>query len=165
MDLEAAPSAALLPKPHGDHSRGSSSFHAGLINQFKSVFGTGLLAMPYAMLTVGVPCGVLLTVLIGAWAIYTMQLLAWCTIMVDRYRGSATPYSELVTMAFGGVVGQLSTANLVLHQIACCSAYLVFIGDNLQQPLGLSDPSVAMAALTVPFVLLCWLSDLRRLMA
>ena len=143
-----------------DRARPSPRFAAALSNQLKSVFGTGLLAMPYAILTVGVPAGVLLTIFVGVLSIYTMHLLACCTIIAD-----GPPYSELVRRAFGDTVGHLVTAKLMLHQIAVCAAYFVFVGENLREPLGLETSSQAIIALTVPFVLLCWLHDMQRLMA
>ena len=152
------PEANISPKV--EQAKASPRFAAALSNQLKSVFGTGLLAMPYAMLTVGVPVGVLLTIIVGVWAIYTMHLLARCTILAD-----GPPYSELVRMAFGDTCGRLVTANLMLHQIAVCAAYLVFIGENLREPLGLATSYPVMITVTAPFVLLCWLQDMRRLMA
>ena len=149
-------SAQLLP---GDVTTDWSSTSSAYLNTFKSILGTGLLAMPAAFLSVGIPCGCLLASICGAWSIYTMQLIAWC---VDAAPTRPASYAELVVAAMGESVGVLSTVNLLVNQIVCCATYLVFIGDNLQQILGI--PSATIILLTAPFfTLLCWFRDITLL--
>ncbi|KAL3908131.1 MAG: hypothetical protein SGPRY_009917, partial [Prymnesium sp.] len=120
--------------------------------------------MPFAVKRVGVPAALVLTLVIGVWSTYTMQLLAWSVCLLENRRSRAPSYEQLVSAAFGKLLGRACTANLVLSQIATCSAYLVFIGENLAQVVGVESYKV-MQALLLPFVLLCWVRDMRTLMA
>ena len=144
------------------------AFSSALCNQLKSVFGTGLLAMPWAVMQVGAPLALLLMAVVGFAAVYTMQLLAWSADLRGlhgKQKAATLTYAELVREAFGVMGGRLNAANLVLHQLAVCAAYLVFIGDNVQGALRLHSSTPVILALTPPFVLLCWLRDMRRLLA
>ena len=139
-----------------------SPFYAALLNTLKSVFGTGLLALPWAFLQLQqsnmLSIAIGLATLLGAWSFYTMLLIFKCTVLAWPAGG----YGELVTRALGGRGGMLCSANLVLHQVMCVAAYLVFIGDNLQDVLGGRAATYILAS-AVPVVLLCWLRDIRAL--
>lgn len=164
LHLLSAAEEPSLPRVPPHYTAHPSPFYAALANQLRSVFGTGLLAMPFAVKRVGVPAALVLTLVIGVWSTYTMQLLAWSVCLLENRRSRAPSYEQLVSAAFGKLLGRACTANLVLSQIATCSAYLVFIGENLAQVVGVESYKV-MQALLLPFVLLCWVRDMRTLMA
>ena len=58
-------------------------------------------------------------------------------------------------MALGPTVGAtLGTANLVLHQLLCCAAYLVFIGETVARVFALRSSAAAVVAATLPYAAL-----------
>ena len=114
-------------------SRGAN-FTPALLNTLKAVFGTGLLAMPSGFVSVGMMSGFVITGVLGAWCVYAMVLIAESVKLADANAHQANTFGELVTAALGGTAGAvLGSANLVLHQLLCCAAYLVFLSDNLAQ--------------------------------
>ena len=129
-------SEALLPDRKATWFEPRSAVRAAYINSVKSVFGTGLLALPSAILAVGAPAGCLLTALCGIWSIYTMQLLAWCVDAAVAAGVTPKSYGELCLHSLGRTGGLLSAGNMLVSQLACCATYLVFIGDNVGQLLG-----------------------------
>ena len=115
--------------------------------------------MPHEFAHVGLSVGVGLTVLVGAWCVYTMHLIAHCTMLANASASSSSTaiatYGELVTMALGPTVGAtLGTANLVLHQLLCCAAYLVFIGETVARVFALRSSAAAVVAATLPYAAL-----------
>ena len=112
-----------------------SAFAPALVNTLKSILGTGLLAIPHEFAGVGITAGLVLTAVVGTWSCYTMHLIAHCTLLANATGGTAvTTFGELVALALGPRTGAvLGTSNLVLHQLLCCAAYLVFVGDTLEQ--------------------------------
>ena len=119
------------------------------------------MAMPWAMLQLREHLALALTmcVLLGLWSCYTMVLLYDCVVLAWP---EAHGYSELVVKALGAPGGVLCAVNLVLHQILCVAAYLVFVADSLKDVFG-GTTAVYIAAATPPVVLLCWLRDVRAL--
>lgn len=162
----------LLHNAHSDSEPRLPTFTPALVNMFKAVFGTGLLAMPYACVQVGLTSALILTGVVGVWCVYTMVLIAETLRLAntpDSLRlanGKAervTTFGELVTVALGPTLGALlGTANLMMHQLLVCAAYLVFIGDNVAQVFGVDAASV-IAVVTPPYALLCCLRDMRLL--
>lgn len=144
------------------------TFTPALVNMFKAVFGTGLLAMPYACVQVGLTSALILTGVVGVWCVYTMVLIAESVRLANAsgYNTKAervTTFGELVTVALGPTLGAvLGTANLMMHQLLVCAAYLVFVGDNVAQVFGVEAVSVIIVV-TPPYALLCCLRDMRLL--
>ena len=91
--------------------------------------------MPWAMLQLREHLALALTmcVLLGLWSCYTMVLLYDCVVLAWP---EAHGYSELVVKALGAPGGVLCAVNLVLHQILCVAAYLVFVADSLKDVFG-----------------------------
>ena len=104
----------------------TSAVAAAFVNTLKSVLGTGLLAMPWAfhVLRHHVGFAVTLCLVLGAWSCYTMLLLYRCMVLAWPVTGG---YGELVHAALGPRGGTLCSLNLVVHQVMCVAAYLVFI--------------------------------------
>ena len=148
------------------------TFTPALVNMFKAVFGTGLLAMPYACVQVGLTAALTLTGVVGVWCVYTMVLIAESVRLAnasdslrlaDVKSERVTTFGELVTVALGPTLGAvLGTTNLMMHQLLVCAAYLVFVGDNVAQVFGVDAVSVIIVV-TPPFALLCCLRDMRLL--
>jgi len=147
-----------------------SAFAPALVNTLKSILGTGLLAIPHEFARVGIPAGLVLTAVVGTWSCYTMHLIAHCTLLTTGAgklpspgRAPVTTFGELVALALGRRTGAvLGTSNLVLHQLLCCAAYMVFVGDTVEQVFGLPASTVILLA-TPPFAALCTLRDMRLL--
>ena len=147
-----------------------SAFAPALVNTLKSILGTGLLAIPHEFARVGIPAGLVLTAVVGTWSCYTMHLIAHCTLLTTGAgklpspgRAPVTTFGELVALALGRRTGAvLGTSNLVLHQLLCCAAYMVFVGDTVEQVFGLPATTVILLA-TPPFAALCTLRDMRLL--
>ena len=112
-----------------------SVFAPALFNTLKSILGTGLLAIPHEFAGVGITAGLVLTAVVGTWSCYTMHLIAHCTLLANATGGTAVAtFGELVGRALGPRTGAvLGTSNLVLHQLLACAAYMVFVGDTLEQ--------------------------------
>jgi len=140
------------------------AFTPALFNCFKAVFGTGLLAMPFGFVHLGILRATIITGIMGAWAIYTMYLISECVQLANAAGHNVTTFGGLVTSALGVTAGAvLGSANLVLHQLFCCAAYLVFIGDVVAQVLDGTGAVSIIVAVTPPFALLCCLKDMRLL--
>ena len=143
----------------------SAVFRAALTNTLKSVFGTGLLAMPWAFAELEkegmLPHAIMICILLGVWSFYTMYLIYRCAALAWPVEAG---YGELVTAALGQNGGIICSINLVLHQVMCVAAYLVFIGDNLQDVVdGTYRSSHFVLIAAIPIVCLCWLRDVRAL--
>ena len=112
-----------------------SAFAPALVNTLKSILGTGLLAIPHEFAGVGITAGLVLTAVVGTWSCYTMHLIAHCTLLANATGSTTvTTFGELVALALGPRTGAvLGTSNLVLHQLLCCAAYMVFVGDTIEQ--------------------------------
>jgi len=141
-----------------------SAFAPALVNTLKSILGTGLLAIPHEFAGVGITAGLVLTAVVGTWSCYTMHLIAHCTLLANATGSTTvTTFGELVALALGPRTGAvLGTSNLVLHQLLCCAAYMVFVGDTIEQVFGLPATTVILVA-TPPFAALCTLRDMRLL--
>lgn len=157
--------APLLPKAvslrEGARTESPSErgrFRAALINMAKAVFGTGVLALPWAFARVGATTGCVLTCCIGAWNTYTMALIGRCALAVP----AAANYEALVRHTLGPACGFIAAANLVLHQVLVCASYLVFMAECIAPVIGVPRVYVVLLA-TLAFIRLCWLRDLARL--
>ena len=94
------------------------AFLSALVNTCKSVFGTGLLAMPFAFVTLrDLPFGCALCVLLGMWSCYTMLLIYKSTLLAWPMK-SAAGYGALAQAALGDTGRILCSSNLVLY-ISC----------------------------------------------
>lgn len=167
------PPAAASPK-NGNKGAASSSdaagtvftsaFFSALINSIKSVFGTGLLALPFAFVQLGrdqMATACVVCAVIGAWSAYTMLLIYKCAVLAWPIH-HPPGYATLVQAALGGTGSMLCSINLVIHQVMVVATYLVFIGDALQDVLG-GQMSFYAAGCAVPLALLCWLPDVRAI--
>jgi amino acid permease len=103
-------------------------------NTLKSVFGTGVLAMPFAFSKVGIYPGLLATFVICSWSFYTAGLIAQCCSMVP----AARTYDDIAEVTLGRFGKTLGTVNILLNSMLCCVAYTVFCATNITDVAGFS---------------------------
>lgn len=101
-------------------------------NTLKSVFGTGVLAMPFAFAKVGIYPGLLATTVICCWSFYTCSLIAQCCSVVP----GARTYDDIAEQTLGRFGKTLGTVNIFLNQMLCCVAYNVFCATNITDVAG-----------------------------
>lgn len=120
----------------------TSSISAVFANTLKSVFGTGVLTMPYAFAQSGIIPGVAMTLVIAAWSFYTQNLIAQCCYKVSRSRDVRT-YDDIAEFTLGRFGKTIGTINIFLNQILVTVSYVIFVATNISCVAGLSsDPSV-----------------------
>eukprot|EP00941_MAST-03F_sp_MAST-3F-sp1_P002441 g2441.t1 len=136
---------------------GTGSFTNALISTFKSIFGTGILAFPFAIRSAGLGFGIIGTLIMCLWSFYTAWLIAQCTSLVKGARS----YDDVCEASLGKFGKWIGAVNLVIHQILVATAYLVFIAKNVTGLCGdvcMNDAGEYawwMLGLMVPLFLLC----------
>lgn len=123
-------SAGSSPSPR--RSRARATVSGVFTNTLKSVFGTGVLAMPYAFAKVGIYPGLLATTAICLWSFYTCNLIAQCKTMVPRAR----TYDDIAEATLGRFGRVLGTVNMFLNQILVCVSYTIFCATNVTDVAG-----------------------------
>lgn len=145
-------------------NHGSAGVGATITNTTKSIFGSGVLAMPHAFAAAGMVPGFILTLAIGAWSLFTIELIARCTRLVPK----AATYDDLADAAFGSCGRWIGAVNLVVHQIFVCCAYIILIASNVASVAGIGNesgpyPFWMVLLLLPPFLVLVCLRDMSTL--
>ena len=119
-------------EPLGNHDTpvGTISKRQTYFNMFKCFIGIGILATPAAVQKVGLFGGAFGILVCGAIGMYTMKLQILCK---EKAGGNISSYSELGMAVFGPNGKAFIDFNIVLSQIGFCAAYLIFIGNQLDQ--------------------------------
>jgi len=117
-------------------SPGKATIGQTVANSMKSVFGSGILAMPYAFALTGMSTSLQLCVILAVWSFYTTSLIARCAENVP----SALTYDDVAEAALGRMGRWVGAVNLVLHQVLVCVAYFEFIATNLMSVAGMEGP-------------------------
>eukprot|EP00283_Hemiselmis_rufescens_P007796 CAMPEP_0173431342 /NCGR_PEP_ID=MMETSP1357-20121228/9508_1 /TAXON_ID=77926 /ORGANISM="Hemiselmis rufescens, Strain PCC563" /LENGTH=416 /DNA_ID=CAMNT_0014395805 /DNA_START=215 /DNA_END=1465 /DNA_ORIENTATION=- len=156
----------------------------------KAVMGAGSFALPWAFTKSGIVLGPLILMAIAAMSAYTHILLARCRRKASSYcaihemehggerqakgmspqegHGALLPYTRTAEAVLGLWGGRIAVACTMCASVGVCSAYVVFITDNVCSCLSgeCSDPPVRRGVTLVAvmgLVMLSWLRDLRRL--
>lgn len=150
-----------------------------MMHLLKGNIGSGILAMPFAMMNAGLVGGSVGLVIIGAIAIHCMHILVnTCHKLCEETEVISMDYGTVVEVAFErgpaplrplsvyakGVINVFLTAT----QLGFCCVYFVFISQNIQQVI-YPDMDVndhhndrLFMAFLLPFViLLCFVRNLR----
>eukprot|EP00301_Raphidiophrys_heterophryoidea_P023796 c7536_g1_i1.p1 GENE.c7536_g1_i1~~c7536_g1_i1.p1 ORF type:complete len:428 (+),score=95.94 c7536_g1_i1:207-1490(+) len=120
-DLEK-PTVVLLPSEAPSSSRASA-----LANSVKSVLGSGVMALPFAFAKTGLIPGIILTLSIS-WLSFVLNHVIS---QIACLEPSAHTIDEVYQSIFGVAGRVLIGANVILHQLLACTAYIVFIGVNV----------------------------------
>jgi proton-coupled amino acid transporter len=151
-----------------DRRRASGTFATAFVSTFKSVFGSGILAFPFAIACAGLWPGLLGTTIVCAWSFYTAHLIAQCTSLVPTARS----YDDVCEASLGACGKWVGAVNLVVHQILVSTAYLTFAAQNVADVCGAQCLSAAdgvsyswrvIAALAPLYVAFCLMRDISVL--
>ena len=125
----------LEDQPEEDISKKANRIET-FFTLLKSFIGIGILATPYAFMNVsfsfpkaGLVGAVVTIMIIGFLNEYSMQLLARLGAMFPRIKS----YSDLGMEAYGPRGASFVNCNIILSQVGFCIAYLLFIGEQLEQ--------------------------------
>ncbi|XP_041732769.2 proton-coupled amino acid transporter 4 [Coregonus clupeaformis] len=146
-DSEGDQDPDLLPVRHQElgNSHQGITFTQALIHLLKGNIGTGLLGLPLAVRNAGVIVGPLCLVLMGVVCVHCMHILVHCSHhLCERLKRPPMGYSDTVAFSMEHSSYQcfrksarfgrhLVNFFLVLTQLGFCSAYFVFLAENIKQ--------------------------------
>lgn len=161
MDADL-PSSSSLPRV-----KGNVSFPMTMVNNLKCFLGIGILATPSAFQKIGIIGANVGMVFVAGLAYYTMALQIKAVEKVDR---GIRSYSELGYAVLGGSAKMFLDICLVFSQLGFCIAYLIFIGNQMDQVICLEtdlefcDQKALYILLAITILVpLTWLRDMRYL--
>ncbi|XP_055701297.1 proton-coupled amino acid transporter-like protein CG1139 [Phlebotomus papatasi] len=163
------------------HREGSNrlSSSAALVHILKAIMGSGILAMPDAMKNCGYIGGSVGTVLITVLILCCIHMLVRCSYVIcKKHRVPIMSYAETVKAAvvdgppwlrpYANCFHHLVNIFLIFAQIGICCIYVAFTAENLRKIIMSEldfhmDLRLYMLALLVPFILLCFIRNLKYL--
>jgi proton-coupled amino acid transporter len=134
------------------------------IHLIKGYVGPGCLSLPWAFSQLGIPGGCLACIVLSYWTSYN----CWGVVEIKRSAGTTTAidtYADVGTWAYGTNFGNYVRSSVCIQQLAICTVYLSFIGENLLAIWASSGPNHAVVmTLALPAVLgLSCLASLKSL--
>ena len=152
---------------------------SAIIHLFKGSIGTGILAMPNAIVNSGLVIGPIGLVVISVICVFAMHMLEECSQeLAFRSQTPFMDYADVAEHAFltmgprGGWFSKQArryiNISLCIAQIGFCSVYISFIAKSLQLVIGQNlgtdiGQTSYMAATLLPLFLLCSIRNLQRL--
>ena len=140
------------------------------IHLTKGYVGVGVLSLPWAISQLGIPFGVIGCFIMAYWTSYN----CWTVVLLKRYieqtqgtenenegsvEGStvtSVTYPDVGGWAYGKTFHSYVTVCICVQQLAVCTVFLSFIGENVLAVLefmGVSTNHVAVISLALPAVL------------
>ncbi|KNE70117.1 hypothetical protein AMAG_15092 [Allomyces macrogynus ATCC 38327] len=145
--LHLGPSPGALPPPApspvpvvdqlGDPSAPTGTIFSGTINMANTILGSGMLAMPYAISSVGLALGLVLVLVSGLAAAFGLWLLTHVARHLagsDRARGPRTPagFFALSTITYPTAAVYFDAA-IAIKCFGVATSYLIVIGDLMPE--------------------------------
>jgi len=169
-----------------ESSSGTEALHRTTVWQTfihltKGYVGVGVLSLPWAISQLGIPFGVIGCFVMAYWSSYN----CWTVVRLKRFieqtqlpettaassvEGSSVTsvtYPDVGEWAYGRTFHSFTTACICIQQMAVCTVFLSFIGENLLavlEFLGFSTNHVAVISMALPAVVaLSFLPNLKTL--
>jgi len=128
---ESEPQSPLAPLPEGFGTVCGSA-----VTLVSTCIGTGLLALPFAFATSGVPLGTLLLAAFATWSGLSSYLLCQCCDWARCYS-----YEQVMVAAFGRLGALVLELVVIWLLLGAMTSLLVVTGDALGPPLATAGPS------------------------
>ena len=159
----------------GEAEADEGSFSSALTNTVKTVVGSGVIALPYAVMKCGYVSGMIGLVIIALLSVYTMKLLVYGMKAV-RYKrqqeGDERETSEVTCREIGelagGAAGKFVTDFIMIScQWGGCCAFAAFIMTSIHGVIGNPDDKeiglYVLLVITPIFAILCCLRSTESL--
>mmetsp|Transcript_31765 Transcript_31765/g.48012 ORF Transcript_31765/g.48012 Transcript_31765/m.48012 type:complete len:495 (+) Transcript_31765:128-1612(+) len=118
----------------------------------KGYVGPGCLSLPWAFSQLGIPLGCVVVIIFMAWTSYN----CWIVLAIKRsYPDEITTYPDVGRWAYGSGFGSFVSICICILQLAVCTVFFSFIGENLLAvagPMNQSSHALVMT-LALPAVL------------
>jgi amino acid permease len=125
----------ILTDSSSTRQQGITSWQA-FIHLLKGYVGPGCLSLPWAISQLGVPLGVIVVFVVSYWT----SMNIWHVVELKRvYETSLPPssrnypisYPDVGNWLYGKRFARFLTAMICVQQLAVCTVFLSFIGENL----------------------------------
>eukprot|EP00538_Stauroneis_constricta_P011295 CAMPEP_0119570972 /NCGR_PEP_ID=MMETSP1352-20130426/43886_1 /TAXON_ID=265584 /ORGANISM="Stauroneis constricta, Strain CCMP1120" /LENGTH=624 /DNA_ID=CAMNT_0007620649 /DNA_START=41 /DNA_END=1915 /DNA_ORIENTATION=+ len=160
---QAQSQSQMPPTSNADASADATSrsvFFGSVANLCSATLGAGILALPFAFYQAGLVCGMLL-LLVSGWATCaSIQLLVHAC-----HLHSIATYEQVVEHVLGRSARKVVEWSILIFCIGCAVAYIIAVGDILQQILTfpMSKSTKHWSMVVVWFLAMLPLSSLRRM--
>ena len=142
-----SPSVIALPSFNDEDSNASntsddnvavplSTFLGAVANLCSATLGAGVLSLPFALEQAGLVCGIVL-LLASAWA--TSASIRLLVVACDKFH--IATYERVVQHVLGKTAKQVVETCILLFCVGVAVAYLIAVGDILQQAILVNDDS------------------------
>jgi len=111
-----------------DDKKRTTNFQT-LIHLLKGNIGPGCLSLPWAFSQLGLSVGFIATVFLAVLTAYNSLSIIYVKKAHLNHR--STSFGDLGEMAYGSAFRAFVTASLCLQQLAICTVFISFIGDNV----------------------------------
>ena len=131
---------------------------------FKGLFGAGVLAIPGAFSSVGVPLGLLIFLVVSVLCLCTMLMLLRCKELLREERGIVCEnYEEVMGAVFGPRAFRVCRFVMSVLTLIFCTAFVIVISSSLHDVFP-AVPRAAICAIIFPVLtLLSWLPSMKNL--